>query len=66
MNKHKPSFKESILVALGLSLGAAAFLLALVGKPTWPARVAAIGMILLILVLVAVWHWGFREGRKWE
>lgn len=64
MNGRRPSFKESLLVALGLALAAAAFLLAMVGKPTLGARLAAIGLILLVLVLVAVWHWGYREGEK--
>jgi hypothetical protein len=64
VNGDGPRFIESIAVALGLAVGLAAFGLELMDKPTSAARLAAVGLVLFILVLVAVWHWGFREGRK--
>jgi hypothetical protein len=66
MKEHGPDLWSSLLVALGLGLGAAGFVVALVGKPTWTVRIGAIGLVVVILLLVAIWHWGFREGAKWH
>lgn len=66
MSRGDPELWQSLLVALGLALAAAAFLVALIGKPTWPVRISAIALVIVILMLVAVWHWGFREGAAWR
>jgi hypothetical protein len=64
MNR-EPRLSKTLVVAGGLALGAAAFLLALVGEPTWPARIAAIGIIVVIVAFAIVWHWGFTNGMRW-
>lgn len=66
MSRGDPELWQSLLVALGLALGAAAFLVALIGKPTWVVRIGAVALVVVILMLVAVWHWGFREGAAWR
>ncbi len=65
MNRRKPDLLRALVVAAGLALSAAAFLLAFVGKPTPAARIAAIGLVLLVVAMVIVWHLGFRNGVKW-
>jgi peptidoglycan/LPS O-acetylase OafA/YrhL len=65
MNRRKPELTRTLAVAGGLALGAAAFLLAFVGKPTPAARIAAIAIIVLIVLMAVVWHWGFDKGLKW-
>ena len=65
MNRRKPDLLRALVVAGGLALSAAAFLLAFVGKPTPVTRIAAAGLVILIVAMVIVWHIGFNNGVKW-
>jgi hypothetical protein len=64
MNGEGPNFWGRLAIALGLAIGTAALMVALVGKPTWGVRAGALGLILAVVVLVLVWHWGFSRGTK--
>jgi hypothetical protein len=61
----KPSLKDALIIALGLGLTLAGFIVALVGHPTWPVRIGAVGFVVIVVAFVVVWHLGFRAGAKW-
>jgi hypothetical protein len=67
MNRREkpPDLSKTLIAALGLGLGAAAFLLAFVGEPTWPARIAALSIVALFVIGVGAWYRGFKDGLHW-
>lgn len=58
----QPDLKEALVVTLGLTLAAVSFAIALVGEPTWPVRIAALTVVVVIVVAVIAWHSGYRAG----
>jgi len=62
MNGDDSKLWSRLAVALGLAIGTAALAVSLVEKPTWAVRAAAIGWVLLVVLLVLVWHWGAAHG----
>jgi membrane protein YdbS with pleckstrin-like domain len=58
----QPDLKESLVVVLGLTFAAVSFAVALVGKPTWPVRVAALVAVVVTIVAVVAWHSGYRAA----
>lgn len=63
MSGNDQNFWGRLGVAVGLAMGTAALMVALIGEPTWGVRAGAIGLILLVVLLVVVWHWGFTRGQ---
>jgi hypothetical protein len=59
-----PPFWSAFLLALATAASVAGFLLEAVGHPSEGMRIAASGFVLAVLVLLAVWYWGFHRGKN--
>jgi O-antigen/teichoic acid export membrane protein len=63
VNKPPPLW-PALAGALILSLAIVSFGLQMLNDPTLTVKIAAGGIVLLVTSMVAVWHWGFRAGRR--
>jgi hypothetical protein len=64
-----PPFWSAFFLALATTVSLAGYVLELVGHPSQGLRIAASSFVILVLVLLAVWYWGFSRGRNtkdWE
>jgi hypothetical protein len=65
MSRHKPSLWKALGGAFAIAIATAAFIVTLIGKPTWALRIGAVSFVVLVVAFAAVWYWGFYTGSNW-
>jgi hypothetical protein len=62
-NGGPPPFWRAFVAALATAASVLGFVLEEIEHPSEGLRIAAIGVVVAVLVLLAVWYWGFNSNK---